>query len=200
MVETVRPLVVGLEADLGRRGVVGVGTPGAVSRATGLMKNANSTVLNGRPFPRDLADRARPRGAGRERRQLLRALGGDRRQRRRPPARVRRDPGHRRGRRHRLRRPRADRRERDRRRVGAQRDAVAQRAPTCPRPRCYCGRRRCIETYLSGPGSPPITPHASNRRALDARTIAALARAGDAAARATMARYCTPARARRSRR
>jgi fructokinase len=34
---------------------VGVGMPGALSRRTGLVKNANSTCLNGRPFDRDLA-------------------------------------------------------------------------------------------------------------------------------------------------
>ncbi len=34
---------------------VGVGTPGIPSRVTGLMKNANSTVLNGKPLERDLA-------------------------------------------------------------------------------------------------------------------------------------------------
>jgi fructokinase len=34
---------------------IGIGIPGAVSPATGLIKNANSTWLNGRPFARDLA-------------------------------------------------------------------------------------------------------------------------------------------------
>ncbi|MGQ0502417.1 MAG: ROK family protein [Panacagrimonas sp.] len=33
---------------------VGIGHPGAISPATGLMKNANSTVLNGRPVKQDL--------------------------------------------------------------------------------------------------------------------------------------------------
>jgi len=35
---------------------VGVSMPGALSRRSGLVKNANSTCLNGRPFDRDLAD------------------------------------------------------------------------------------------------------------------------------------------------
>ena len=34
---------------------VGVGIPGTIVRATGLVKNANSTWLNGRPFERDLS-------------------------------------------------------------------------------------------------------------------------------------------------
>jgi predicted NBD/HSP70 family sugar kinase len=38
-----------------RPAVIGIGTPGAVEPATGLMKNCNTTCLNGRPLPRDLA-------------------------------------------------------------------------------------------------------------------------------------------------
>jgi fructokinase len=49
------------ERELGRRATVGVSHPGAVSPATGLMKNANSTWLNGRAFDRDLSAKlARP--------------------------------------------------------------------------------------------------------------------------------------------
>ena len=47
-------LVRGLEAALGIAATVGVGMPGAISPATGLVKNANSTWLNGRPLGRDL--------------------------------------------------------------------------------------------------------------------------------------------------
>ncbi len=36
---------------------VGIGMPGVVSPATGLVKNANSTWLNGRPLSEDLAER-----------------------------------------------------------------------------------------------------------------------------------------------
>jgi fructokinase len=36
---------------------IGVGIPGAVSRSSGLVKNANSVWLNGRPLPSDLAAR-----------------------------------------------------------------------------------------------------------------------------------------------
>jgi len=35
-------------------GTVGVGMPGAISPASGLVKNANSTCLNGRPLQQDL--------------------------------------------------------------------------------------------------------------------------------------------------
>jgi fructokinase len=47
-------LVKDAEAELGQRGTVGVGIPGAESRVTGLIKNANSTWLIGQPLRRDL--------------------------------------------------------------------------------------------------------------------------------------------------
>src|SRR5450432_1192195 len=189
MIEAVRRLVVGLEDDLGERGDVGVGTPGAVSRVAGLIKNANSTVLNGRPFPRDLAA-----ALGREVRVendancfalseatdgagaghglvfgviLGTGVGGG----------IVHD---------------------GRIWVGANsiagewgHDEMPSRTePDLPETLCYCGRRRCIETYLSGPGLAADHARHGTTDELDARAIAALARAGDAAAQATMARYC----------
>ena len=47
-------LVEQAERDLGERGTLGIGIPGAESRATGLIKNANSTWLIGRNFRQDL--------------------------------------------------------------------------------------------------------------------------------------------------
>src|SRR5258705_8005053 len=47
-------LVRGIERDLGEQGTVGVGIPGTISAATGLIKNANSTWLIGRPLAEDL--------------------------------------------------------------------------------------------------------------------------------------------------
>lgn len=52
--EAVVGLVAAVEGELGRRGTVGVGTPGALSRHSGLIKNANSTCLIGQPLKRDL--------------------------------------------------------------------------------------------------------------------------------------------------
>ena len=51
--------------------------PGTISPATGLVKNANSTWLIGQPLGRGSAAPARPAGAVRQRRQLLRAVGSD---------------------------------------------------------------------------------------------------------------------------
>jgi len=45
------------EAACGGVDSVGIGTPGSVIPETGLMKNCNSTWLNGQPLPQDLADR-----------------------------------------------------------------------------------------------------------------------------------------------
>jgi fructokinase len=47
-------LVHAIEAETGRHASVGVGLPGTPSPHTGLIKNANSTWLNGRPFIADL--------------------------------------------------------------------------------------------------------------------------------------------------
>ena len=54
-------LVLEAEAKLGRQGSVGIGIPGTVSALTGIVKNANTTVLNGHYLDRDLG-----RALGRE--------------------------------------------------------------------------------------------------------------------------------------
>jgi fructokinase len=53
-VMAVRDLVAAIEHELGATGTVGIGIPGAISTLTGLVKNANSTWLIGKPFDRDL--------------------------------------------------------------------------------------------------------------------------------------------------
>jgi fructokinase len=55
-IKAIAALVGAIEAETGRTGTVGVGIPGAISPATGLVMNANSTWNNGRPLDRDLAD------------------------------------------------------------------------------------------------------------------------------------------------
>jgi fructokinase len=54
--EALRDMIAETEFELGAKGTLGFGTPGAISPATGLMKNSNSTWLNGKPFDRDLTD------------------------------------------------------------------------------------------------------------------------------------------------
>ena len=190
-IDAVRALVVGLERELGAgRARVGVGMPGAISSLTGLVKNANSTPLNGRPLVEDLA-RALGReirvendancfalseasdGAGAGRRLVFGVILGtgvgggivhDGRLWLGPNA-IAGEWGH--------------------------NEMPPRGQESLPDTRCYCGRRRCIETFVSGPGLA-----ADHRRgapgasaSLDAAAIAALAHAGDAAALATMARF-----------
>ncbi len=52
--QTIAQLVRDAEAELGTQGSLGIGTPGALSRATGQLKNSNSVVLNGQPILQDL--------------------------------------------------------------------------------------------------------------------------------------------------
>ncbi len=51
---TMANMVRAVEAEAGVAATVGVGIPGCISPATGLVKNANSNALNGHPFDKDL--------------------------------------------------------------------------------------------------------------------------------------------------
>jgi fructokinase len=55
VVRGIRDLVQSAEEELGREGTVGVGIPGTISKDSGLVKNANSTWINGMPLDRDLS-------------------------------------------------------------------------------------------------------------------------------------------------
>lgn len=56
-------------------------------------------------------------------------------------------------------------------------------------PKCYCGRKGCVETFLSGPGlARDYTAH-GGKPGLDAEAIVAAAAQGDVAAEAAMQRY-----------
>ncbi|SDF27513.1 ROK family protein [Terriglobus roseus] len=54
-VATIIEVAKSLETRLGQQGTLGVGIPGSVVKSTGLVKNANSTWLNGRPLEKDLS-------------------------------------------------------------------------------------------------------------------------------------------------
>ena len=169
------------------RGSIGIGTPGAISPATGLMKNANSTWLIGRPLGDDLN-----RLLGRDVRiandancfALSEAVDGaaagasvvfgviigtgtggaiviDRRVVVGANA-IGGEWGH---------------------------NALPWPEPDeWPGPPCYCGRTGCIETFLSGPGMSRDHRSATGQD-VDASEIAARAVAGDRAAQATIERY-----------
>ena len=166
---------------------VGIGTPGSLSRATGLLRGSNSVCLNGRPLRADLEARlARPvrisndancfalseaaDGAGAGARVVFGVILGtgvgggivvDGRVQGGANA-IAGEWGH-----NPLPWPRDDER---------------------PGPACWCGHTGCIETWLSGPGF--AADHArTTGQALAAARIAAAAEQGDAACAASLARY-----------
>ena len=174
------------EADLGQRGSIGIGIPGAESLVSGLIKNANSTWLIGRPLRRDLqallqrdlrlandancfalseaADGAAAGAAVVFGVILGTGVGGG-------------IVAH--------------------GKVLAGANAIAgewghNRLPgeEANWPRCYCGREGCVETFLSGPGLQRDHARSGGER-MDAAQIAARAAAGDAACEATLRRYET---------
>lgn len=180
-------LVEAAEANLGGRGSVGVGMPGALSPATGLVKNANSTCLIGQPLDRDLAARlGRPVRLENDANCFALSEAADGAAAGAPvvfgvilgtgvgggvvvEGRVLRgrqavagEWGH-------NPLPWPDETER-------------------PGPPCYCGKRGCIETFLSGPGLARDHAAATGER-LDAAEVAARAEQGDPAADATLRRY-----------
>ncbi len=179
--------VAAIERDINCQAPVGIGIPGAISPATGLVKNANSTWLIGRPLQRDLeAALTRPvrlandancftlseavDGAAAGSKTVFGvilgtgvgggiAVGGQ---------------------------------------ILAGANAIAGEwghnplpwpaPPETPGPPCWCGRSGCIERFLSGPALA-----ADHRRhtgqSLDPPVIADAARRGDVDCRTTLARY-----------
>lgn len=183
----VAQLVDRIENVAGARGTVGVGTPGVVSPATGRIKNANSTWLIGRPLAEDLAARLGREvrlandancfalseavdGAGAGARVVFGVIlgtgvgggvvvGG-----------------------HLLAGANAIAGEWGHNPLPSPEDDER------PGPECYCGRRGCIETFLSGPALG--RDHARGTGAAeDATLIGARAAAGDPLATATLDRY-----------
>ena len=185
-VEAVASLVALGESVVGSS-TVGVGMPGVVSPATGLVKNANSTWLNGRPLSEDLSARlGRPVRLANDANCFALSEATDGAAAGLPVVfgvilgtgvggglvvngRVV---------------------------TGA--NAIAgewghnplpwPEAGEWPGPPCYCGRTGCIETLLSGPGLARDHQGRTGRE-LDAAGIVAAAAAGDEDARASVATY-----------
>ena len=186
-------LVHDIERELGVRGTVGVGIPGTMSPATGLVMNSNSTWLNGRPLAEDLGrllDREvrfandancfalseATDGAAAGADVVFGVIIGTgtgggivvRRQVLVGANAIAGEWGH--------------------------NPLPAPRAHESPGPLCYCGRRGCIETFISGPalardyaenGPSP----GSGQAGVTAEEISARATAGEALAQAALARY-----------
>ncbi len=186
-IKTIASLIETVESELGTQGSIGIATPGAISPASGLMKNANSTCLNGQPFDRDLAA-----ALGREIRiandadcfTLSEAVDGAAAGAATVfgviigtgtgggvvvnghllsgPNAIAGEWGH-----NPLPWPRAD---------------------ELPGHHCYCGQHGCIETFLSGPG---VARHyrADYQKDLTAKEIVQLAEQGDEQAETSLRRY-----------
>jgi fructokinase len=55
-VRTIADLASSAQSQIGASATVGIATPGAVSPQSGLLRNSNSVVLNGKPLDRDIAN------------------------------------------------------------------------------------------------------------------------------------------------
>lgn len=186
-IEAIAGVVQRLEASAGQRGTIGIGIPGTVVAATGLVKNSNSVCLNGQPLHRDLETRlGRPVRLMNDANCFALSEAADGAAAGAPIVfgvilgtgvgggvvvdgkcligvnQISGEWGH--------------------------NPLPWRTVEEIPGPPCYCGKHGCIETWLSGPGL--VHDHAAvagERRTT--REIVAAAHAGDPAARASMARY-----------
>ncbi len=180
-------LVESVERETGQQARVGIGIPGAESLSTGLIKNANSTCLIGKPLRSDLqallqravrvandancfALSEAVDGAGQGAEVVFGVILGTgvgggivvRHQTIDGINRIAGEWGH-------NPLPFCD-------------------EETCPPPRCYCGRVGCIESWISGPGlADDHLRHGGNR--LSAEEIAVMSANGHTACEATLGRY-----------
>lgn len=184
IIKNIAGLVAAADDATGEKGTVGVGIPGVVSPLTGLVKNANTTALIGQPFDKDLkklvgrpvrsandancfalseaTDGAAAGAASVFGIILGTGVGGGL---------ILNGQVH----------------------VGA--NAVAgewghtplpwPNQNELPGPACYCGKKGCIETFLSGPGLSQ-SHNSVGANGPDAKEIVSLAENGDAAAEKTI--------------
>jgi fructokinase len=176
-----------IEQEIGTTAPVGIGIPGAVSPATGLIKNANSTWLIGRPLQRDVESALRrptrlandancfalseaTDGAGAAMETVFGVILGTgvgggiaiRRQILVGANAIAGEWGH--------------------------NPMPSPTADEVPGPPCWCGRSGCLETFLSGPALAG-DHHRHYRQTLSAPEIAEAAAAGDPECGATLERY-----------
>ncbi|MCR0982495.1 ROK family protein [Roseomonas populi] len=184
-VATIAALVREAEAELGATGSVGVGIPGSINPQTGLVRNANSQALNGRPLDRDLeAALGRPvrvtndanclamseaaDGAGAGHHIVFAAIlgtgvGGGWVVDGRPLEGLNRVAGE-----------------------WGHTPLPWMRPEEFPGSRCWCGLHGCLETFLCGPA---LAADADGPGVRDASGLEARAASGDPAAAAALDRY-----------
>jgi fructokinase len=185
-VRAIRDIVAAAETKLNRTGTVGIGIPGAISPATGLVKNANSTWLNGRPLDRDLAAALSREirlandancfalseatdGAGQGKRVVFGVILGTgvgggvvvHGKVLTGPNAIAGEWGH---------------------------NPLPWPEPNERGSACYCGKSGCIETWLSGPALSAAFEHEAGHK-LDGAAIAERAKQNDVAAESLLAAY-----------
>jgi fructokinase len=187
IIACIRDLVLGAERTLGARCTVGVGTPGALSPATGRLRNANTVCLNGQPLDRDLSAALSREvriandancfalseatdGAGRGAEIVLGVILGTgcgggvvvRGQLLQGASAIAGEWGH---------------------------NPLPWPEPSeLPGPACYCGKRGCIETFVSGPAvSRDLVAHGGD--AIDVQEIASRASRGQTREQAALERF-----------
>lgn len=185
----IKELVEHVEQTLNATGTVGIGTPGAMSPQTGLLKNSNSTWLNGKPLQQDIENCLQRRvrlandancfalseaidGSAQDGHVVFGVIVGtgtgggivvDKKVLTGPNA-IAGEWGH--------------------------NPVPWPSADELPGPMCYCGKRGCIETFLSGPGLAKEFFNVTGTQ-YSAEEIAQKAEAGDVNAGAALKRYET---------
>ena len=181
-------LVNSVEKSIGDQGTVGVAIPGAISLASGTIKNSNTTCMIGEAFERDLESALdRPvrisndancftlseavDGAGQGAAVVFGAIlgtgvGGGITVNGKVLAGVNAIAGE-----------------------WGHNPLPWSRADELPGPACYCGKQGCIETFLSGPGLAGDYKVMTGTD-IDPRALVEQSNNGDETAKATLDRYC----------
>lgn len=182
VLDNIISLVSELETRCGESCRVGIGTPGAISSVTGFLKNSNTVCLNGRPVKQDLETRLNREvciendancfalseaidGAGKEGQVVFGVIIGTG--------------------------------------VGGG-IVINKNLVSGPQhiagewghnvliedgPLCYCGKRGCVETFLSGPGLTRAFELLGGKKGLDAKSILELAEQDNEIAEKALERY-----------
>ena len=185
--QSIADLINKIEAAVGEKGSIGICTPGALSPATGLMRNSNSVCMNDKPVLTDLQDLLQREiriandancfalseavdGAAKDAVVVFGVIIGtgtgggvviDKKVLVGPNA-IAGEWGH--------------------------NPLPWPQDFELPGPECYCGKSGCIETWLSGPGI--VRDHElHNNEFIDAETLDGKARFGDEDANETLQRY-----------
>lgn len=182
IVSNIIVLVRSLESKANTACPVGIGTPGALSSVNGMLKNSNTTCMNGKPLKQDIeamlgreirmendancfALSEAVDGAGKQHNMVFGVIMGTGvgggivfgKQLHSGPQHIAGEWGH---------------------------NVVLEDGPDC-----YCGRKGCVETLISGPGLLATYRRLGGDKATDAIDVSALAQNGDSTAELAMQQF-----------